>query len=605
MFTFRSLENITSRFAIKFASRNFHTSLYRFYAADDSVFNERFESNEESNKYKSYSDFNRERRFESRGSRGDRQFRNEDRGYPQGDRFERRERTYRDSYERKGRDYDRDERRGRSFDRNERESRFERGRNQKSEDTLIDDTYTKNFIEGKEVKAANLNLLEDPKIEISGIDPAAVKVFGEKKLVSDYENLLHPILQKTLKRAGIDIFSPIQRYTLPLALRKRSDLLGNAQTGSGKTIAFLLPLINDLLENKINNDRKPTARASPRAIIIAPTRELANQIDDEFKKYARGSKLLSQVIIGGTNISMCKRFLLENNPDVLVCTPGRMNALIDEYIISLGQVRTVVLDEADLMVDMGFMPQISHFFENSELPNVEERQTFLFSATMPSSVRNVIDQFMKENKMHIQVGVIGKPGDNIKQDFVSESDFLKKCEIIKDNLDKISGLGLVFTNTKQATLAVAIQLKNMGIASTIINGDMSQAARNSALSAFKEGRAQVLVATDIASRGLDIPMVDLVVNFELPQDSESFVHRIGRTGRAGREGTALTFVNASKDKDAIFDLLKTFREKDIEVHPVLKNEAELLRNTSRSTSRGNSYKSSSFRRGSSKFSRRY
>lgn len=480
---------------------------------------------------------------------------------------------------REGRDFrgQRDDRRGRRFD----DNRSER----MSDDTLIDQTYTKNYIEGKTAGEARLDHLENAKIEIEGIDPAAVKVFGEKKLVEDYKNLLHPALRKSLEKSGITSFSPIQRYTLPLALRKRSDLLGNAQTGSGKTIAFLLPLINDLLDNDIFNKRSKVARATPRAVIIAPTRELANQIEEEFKKYARETRLVSQVIIGGTNISMCKRFLLEKNPEVLVCTPGRLNALVDEYLISLAEVRTVVLDEADLMMDMGFMPQISQFFTNPELPGKEERQTFLFSATMPSSVKFMIHDFMKPDKMHVQVGTIGKPGDNIKQDFIAESSFSGKIQSIKENLGKISGLGLVFVPTKNLTTTVALELKNQGVAATIINGDMTQAARNSALASFKSGRAQVLVATDIASRGLDIPMVDLVVNFEVPQDPEAFVHRIGRTGRAGRDGTAITFVNAHRDKDSILDLVRTLTDKEIEIHPVLQREAEFVR-SQKNISRG-------------------
>eukprot|EP00818_Percolomonas_sp_WS_P007284 CAMPEP_0117438284 /NCGR_PEP_ID=MMETSP0759-20121206/1974_1 /TAXON_ID=63605 /ORGANISM="Percolomonas cosmopolitus, Strain WS" /LENGTH=631 /DNA_ID=CAMNT_0005229971 /DNA_START=96 /DNA_END=1991 /DNA_ORIENTATION=+ len=446
-----------------------------------------------------------------------------------------------------------------------------------AEETLVDEYSTKNFLEGKQASKTNMDHLEDADVQISGIDPVAVKVFGEKKHLADYENILHDKILENLKRSGFDIFTPIQRYTLPFALKKRADLLGNAQTGSGKTIAFIVPIINDLLENDLRNTERHVARATPRVLIMAPTRELATQLEQEFQKYARGTGLRSQLIIGGGSVEMCRRLLLEKNPEVLVCTPGRTNAFLEEYIISLGQTRSVVLDEADLMMDMGFMPQISKLFNHSEMPSTEHRQTFLFSATMPSQIQSLTNTFMKPSKMHVQIGQVGKPGQHITQEFHAGADFRQKCEIIKDAMHKIEGLALIFTKTKASTLTVAMELKRMGIASTLINGNMKQSARNAAIEAFKKGRVQVMCATDIASRGLDIPMVDLVVNFDMPNDAESFVHRIGRTGRVGRKGHSLSFVDAVKDGDALFDIVKMLKKNDIAVSETLYQEAMRVR----------------------------
>lgn len=482
---------------------------------------------------------------------------------------------------------------GRRPDRRQNQGGMRSGQQQYDE-TLLDESENKNFLQGKKMAQANMDHLEDANVTIEGIDPVAVKVFGEKKHLSDYDNILHKSILRNLSTSGFETFTPIQRYTLPFALRKRADLLGNAQTGSGKTIAFLIPIINDLLENNAQNKERFVGRATPKSLVIAPTRELAVQLNDEFKKYARGTGLRSQLIMGGNSVSMASRLLLEQNPEVLFCTPGRLNAFLEEHILSPAKVRSVVLDEADLMMDMGFLPQISKFLKHPEMTSIQDRQTFLFSATLPRSIRNIINDFMKDDKMHVQIGTVGKPGQHIEQGFHKVNGFSEKLDVIKKEVQNVDGLGLIFLKTKVSTLSVARELKRLGVSATLINGDMTQNARQQALSAFKKGRVKVLCATDIASRGLDIPMVDLVVNFDLPNDAESFVHRIGRTGRVGRPGKAISFISEN-DSSLLPDLVRLFKNNDMTVPDELMSAAtDAIANRGPPSRRGGGFRKRGF-----------
>ncbi|WP_299842345.1 DEAD/DEAH box helicase [uncultured Jannaschia sp.] len=345
----------------------------------------------------------------------------------------------------------------------------------------------------------------------------------------DFDMLgLKPRLIAALDEMGIKDPTPIQKQAIPPALEGR-DVMGLAQTGTGKTAAFGLPLVQHLFED----NARPAPRTA-RALILAPTRELVNQIAESLDGYIKGTHLKVARVVGGVGINpQIKR--MERGVDLLVATPGRLIDLLDRGAVNLGASHFLVLDEADQMLDMGFIHALRQIAP--KLP--KERQTLLFSATMPKDMEALAATYL-DRPVRVQVAVSGQTADKIEQSI----HYIAKAEkpgLLIDLLRAHPGeAALVFARTKHGSDRLAKQLTSAGVEAVAIHGNRSQGQRTRALEAFTDGTAPVLVATDVAARGLDIPVVKHVYNYELPNVAETYVHRIGRTARAGREGAAIT-----------------------------------------------------------------
>src|SRR5262245_26608784 len=345
-------------------------------------------------------------------------------------------------------------------------------------------------------------------------------------------------LQRALSAENYLNPTPIQAQAIPLALAGR-DVLGIAQTGTGKTAAFGLPLLQRLAENAIAP--KPCAT---RALILAPTRELALQISDSLRSYGRHLRLRHAVILGGVNQNK-QVSALRNGVDILVATPGRLLDLVGQKHVRLNAVTALVVDEADRMFDMGFLRDVRRIV--SLLP--KQRQSLLFSATMPPDVAKLVSEILVE-PIRIDISPKAVTADRIEQNvhFVETKD--KRALLSALLGDRAMARVLVFTRTKHGANKVAAHLEKSGHAAEVIHGNKSQNARVRALDEFRSGRARILVATDIAARGIDVDEVTHVINFELPEVAENYVHRIGRTARAGNAGIAISFCDSS-EKDSL------------------------------------------------------
>jgi superfamily II DNA/RNA helicase len=336
-------------------------------------------------------------------------------------------------------------------------------------------------------------------------------------------------LQNNITKKGYLATTSIQDQAITPILEGK-DVIGIANTGTGKTAAFLLPII----ENQTGENYRPSV------LIIAPTRELAQQIDDEFRAFAQGLNLYSAVVVGGVPVDRQIRDL-KRRPHFIIGTPGRLKDLINRKFIQLNNVTTLVLDEADRMLDMGFLPDIRTIV--GLIP--DDRQTLLFSATITPEISGIISNFSK-NPVTISVRT-SETNEHIEQDVIEARDKAHKIELLTDMLrgneyEKV----LVFGETKFGVQRLSDHLDNSGIASIAIHGNKNQSQRARALKQFKDGRVRVMVATDVAARGLDIPNVSHVINFDTPQNYEDYIHRIGRTGRAGAPGHAHTFIEARR-----------------------------------------------------------
>lgn len=351
--------------------------------------------------------------------------------------------------------------------------------------------------------------------------------------------IIAPILE-AVREAGYTEPSPIQAQAIPPALKGR-DILGCAQTGTGKTAAFAIPILQIL--------QKAEAKDRIRALILTPTRELALQIFENIKVYGGHLLLRCCVIFGGVP-QHAQEEELRKGTDILVATPGRLNDLVQQKIIALDGVELFVLDEADRMLDMGFIHDVNRVIE--QIPS--RRQTMLFSATMPAEVRKIVNRILR-NPVHVQIVPPATTVEAIDQRlyFVDKPNKRKLLiHLLKD--PGITSV-LVFTRTKHGADRVARDLQRAKIQAQAIHGDKSQNARQNALKSFKEGRIRVLVATDIAARGIDIEELSHVINFDLPNIPETYVHRIGRTGRAGLSGVAISFCDI-EEKPYLADIEK-------------------------------------------------
>ncbi|MBA7552519.1 ATP-dependent RNA helicase RhlE [subsurface metagenome] len=346
-------------------------------------------------------------------------------------------------------------------------------------------------------------------------------------------DLIEPI-QRVLRENDFKIQTPIQEGAIPLVLEGR-DLIGCAQTGSGKTAAFALPILQNLSKNQSHPVRRST-----RALVLAPTRELAVQIAECFSLFGSHLRLRQAVVYGGVSRrAQIKK--LERGVDILVATPGRLLDLMEDAKIVLGLAKVLVIDEADRMLDMGFIPDIKRII--AALPGT--RQTLFFSATMPPAVIGLAGNILHEPQ-HIEIASNVRTTPLIDQKVLFVDRNNKKALLIKLLNEENIRRALVFTRTKYMARDLSRQLVRHRVRSDDLHGDKTQAARQQALNSFHTGRIQVLVATDIASRGIDVDNVSHVINYELPNEPENYIHRIGRTGRAGKKGTALSFCEASE-----------------------------------------------------------
>jgi superfamily II DNA/RNA helicase len=328
-----------------------------------------------------------------------------------------------------------------------------------------------------------------------------------------------------LKVMGIEMPTAIQDGSIPLVIEGK-DIVGLANTGTGKTAAFLLPLIHRILKKEVYQ-----------VLVMAPTRELAQQIEEEWRKFAQGLRLYSAICVGGTSMYNQIRSL-QKDPHVVIGTPGRLKDLIEQGALRLEKCDGLVLDEADRMLDMGFLPDIK--FIMAKLPT--ERQSLCFSATITPEINRLIDGILKSPET-VSVRT-GETASHVDQDVIvassKEEKLAKLLELLaQPDYDKV----LVFSQTKWGAQRLAEMITAVGYKAEAIHGNKTQAQRQKALRSFKEGNVSVLVATDVAARGLDISNVSHVINFDQPNTYQDYVHRIGRTGRAGKKGKALTFVS--------------------------------------------------------------
>ena len=360
-----------------------------------------------------------------------------------------------------------------------------------------------------------------------------------KLLESNFSDIgVSPDILKILDKLSLTSPTPIQKQAIPVAL-KGTDIVGIAQTGTGKTFAFGIPIIQKLLSS------------SGQALVLVPTRELALQVNESIKKLADRLNITTIVLIGGENISR-QLFELKRRPRLIIATPGRLIDHLKRKSIKLDQIKTLVLDEADMMLDMGFLPQIEEILRS--VP--KERQTMLFSATMPVLIANLATKYLKL-PIRIEVAPQGTIVKNVTQEMIvlEAKDKMKYLEkIIKENEGSI----LIFVRTRYGVKNIAKKLISNGHKATEIHSDLSQGQRKRALDSFKSGRSRIMVATDVAARGLDVKGIELVINYDLPDSSSDYVHRIGRTARAGKKGKAISLATPSQLKNikAIEALIK-------------------------------------------------
>ena len=365
----------------------------------------------------------------------------------------------------------------------------------------------------------------DPQLLIKKAVISEVKDYVSDR---DYNSMpIHQELKDALAIKGYIKPTEIQDRTLEALLDKK-DVLGIAQTGTGKTGAFLIPIINQLIENNSN----------PFALVVVPTRELAIQVQQEFKSMTKGLKLFSACFIGGTNINKDLQ-ILRRDSHLVIGTPGRILDLVNRKALDLGKLNTLILDEFDRMLDMGFVHDVKKILYGMQ----NRKHTLLFSATLNDKQNKLIKEILNR-PVTVKISNGTSTGDNINQDIIKISSEDDKFGILLEMLNRTNFKKiLVFEETKHRVNRLCAKLNKAGIKSDQIQGNKSQNARQKALGRFKKGEVKVLVATDVAARGIDISDITHVINYQVPESFDSYIHRIGRTGRAGKTGEAYTFVD--------------------------------------------------------------
>lgn len=428
----------------------------------------------------------------------------------------------------------------------------------------------------KQHTGINFEKYDDIPVEASGQDvPEPVYTFTNPPL-DDH-------LLSNIELARYKVPTPVQKYSVPIVMGGR-DLMACAQTGSGKTGGFLFPILSQAFihgpsaipqANQGPGGYGRQRKAYPTSLILAPTRELVSQIYDESRKFAYRSWVRPCVVYGGADIGSQLR-QIERGCDLLVATPGRLVDLIERGRISLCNIKYLVLDEADRMLDMGFEPQIRRIVEGEDMPNVQDRQTLMFSATFPGYIQQLARDFLKDY-IFLSVGRVGSTSENITQVVMEVKHRDDKISHLLDLLsnNQGSGLTLIFVETKRNADELSDFLQNQNLPATSIHGDRTQRERERALEMFRTGRCPILVATAVAARGLDIPNVTHVINYDLPTDIDDYVHRIGRTGRAGNTGVATAFFDMKDNSGVAQELLNILKEAKQEIPPFLETAARM------------------------------
>ncbi|MPQ57278.1 DEAD/DEAH box helicase [Duganella sp. FT27W] len=361
---------------------------------------------------------------------------------------------------------------------------------------------------------------------------------------------LSPLIQRALDEAGYEHPTPIQAEAIPVLLQGR-DVMGAAQTGTGKTASFSLPIIQMLLANA-SHSTSP-ARHPVRALILTPTRELAVQVADNVKAYAKHTPLRSTVVFGGMDMKP-QTALLKAGVEIVIATPGRLLDHIEQKNISLSQVQMLVMDEADRMLDMGFLPDLQRII--NLLP--KQRQNLMFSATFSPEIKKLANTFLS-NPITIEVARSNQTADKVTQVVYKVTESQKHAVTAHILRQRELKQVIIFSNTKIGCSRLARELEREGMKAVAIHGDKTQQERMAALEAFKKGETDILVATDVAARGLDITDLPCVINYDLPYNAEDYVHRIGRTGRAGASGDAIS-IYSDKDERLLADIEKLIKQ---------------------------------------------
>ncbi|XP_043402844.1 probable ATP-dependent RNA helicase DDX4 isoform X4 [Chelonia mydas] len=418
-------------------------------------------------------------------------------------------------------------------------------------------------------------------VEVSGLDPPpAILTFEEANLCQT--------LNKNIAKAGYLKLTPVQKYSIPIILAGR-DLMACAQTGSGKTAAFLLPILAHMMKDGVTASHF-REQQEPECIIVAPTRELINQIFLEARKFSYGTCIRPVVIYGGTQTGHSIR-QIKQGCNILCATPGRLMDIIGKEKIGLRKVRYLVLDEADRMLDMGFGPEMKKLISCPGMPSKDRRQTLMFSATFPEEIQRLAGEFLKPEYLFVAVGQVGGACSDVQQTILQVSQYSKReklVEILQSIRDERT---MVFVETKKKADFIATFLCQEKIPTTSIHGDREQREREEALGDFRSGKCPVLVATSVAARGLDIENVQHVINFDLPSTIDEYVHRIGRTGRCGNIGKAISFFDSVSDSHIAQPLLKVLSDAQQEVPSWLEEIAFSAHGTGFSNPRGNIFAS--------------
>lgn len=376
--------------------------------------------------------------------------------------------------------------------------------------------------------------------ENTGAPQGAVPTAAEVKALPSFETLgLHEAVLRAVQDTGYTTATPIQAQALPIAMAGQ-DVMGAAQTGTGKTAAFTLPILHRLMP--FASASASPARHPVRALILTPTRELADQVYESVVRYGKHTPLRSTVVFGGVDIAP-QKVALRNGCEVLIATPGRLLDHLTQKTVNLSQVGILVLDEADRMLDMGFLPDLDRIIRS--LP--ESRQTLLFSATFSNDIRKLARTYMK-HPIELEVAQRNAAADTVTQIAYAAQGDEKRAAVVHLVKSRHLNQVIVFSNTKIGTARLARQLEKDGIRAESIHGDKTQAERMKALEAFKAGELEVLVATDVAARGLDVAGIPCVINYDLPYNAEDYIHRIGRTGRAGASGDAISLFAPNEEK---------------------------------------------------------
>ncbi|XP_026526256.1 probable ATP-dependent RNA helicase DDX4 isoform X3 [Notechis scutatus] len=401
----------------------------------------------------------------------------------------------------------------------------------------------------------NFDKYDNILVEVSGLDPPpAILNFEEAGLC---ETLI-----KNIARVGYFKLTPVQKYSIPIVLAER-DLMACAQTGSGKTAAFLIPILAHMMRDGVTASQFK-GEQEPECIIVAPTRELINQIFLESRKFSYGTCIRPVVIYGGIQMSYTIH-QINQGCNILCATPGRLLDIIGRQKIGLSKLKYLVLDEADRMLDMGFGPDIKKLVSSPGMPSKDKRQTLMFSATFPDEIQRLAGEFLRTDYLFVVVGQVGGACSDVQQTILQVKQYDKKNKLVEILNEIGNERTMVFVETKKKADFFATLLCQENISTTSIHGDREQREREEALHYFRTGRCPVLVATSVAARGLDIENVQHVINVDLPSTIDEYVHRIGRTGRCGNTGKAISFFDPQADSAVAQPLIKVLADAQQEV----------------------------------------